>query len=47
MQLLSLNQQISNTNGGNNGNSIFTGTYSGGGTPNQNCNINTNGAFTQ
>ena len=42
---IGLNQQISNTNGANNGNSIFTGTYTTDTT--QNCNISTNGAFTQ
>jgi hypothetical protein len=44
---IGLNQQISNLNGANNGNSQFTGTYGGGGTFNQNCNINQVGAFTQ
>jgi len=45
---IGLNQQISNTNGGNNGISQFTGTYTAA-TPDrtQNCNINTNGVFTQ
>ena len=42
---IGLNQQISNTNAANNGNSIFTGTYTA--DANQNCNINQNGAFTQ
>jgi hypothetical protein len=44
---INLNHQISNTNGQNDGTSSFTGTYSGGLTYNQNCVINTNGAFTQ
>jgi hypothetical protein len=45
---IGLNQQISNTNGGNNGISQFTGTYTAA-TPDttQHCNINTNGVFTQ
>jgi hypothetical protein len=45
---IGLNQQISNTNGGNNGISQFTGTYTAA-TPDrtQNCNISQNGVFTQ
>ncbi len=42
---IGLNQQISNTNGGNNGISQFTGTYTADAT--QNCNISQNGVFTQ
>jgi hypothetical protein len=42
---IGLNQQISNTNGGNNGISQFTGTYTADRT--QTCNISQNGVFTQ
>jgi hypothetical protein len=44
---INLDHQITNLNGNNNGNSQFTGSYTGGGSFNQNCIINTIGAFTQ
>ena len=44
---INLDHQITNLNGNNNGNSQFTGSYTGGGSFDQSCTISQNGVYTQ